>query len=328
MPYNNKIKKWVGYIYLIQNDIKPEKYYVGQTVKTIKERWYGHIYESKEGNHTLGEKIHKAMLLYGSEHFFIKELLKLTADTKEELITLLDNAEIEYIQKYDSYYNGYNSTKGGRGAAIHSQRKVNQYDLNGKFVNTFESVDSIKGYLNIDNVSSIYSCCYHETKYAYGFIWKYYDDEYPLPILTDSEKKEAINRRLSCCEIYQYDYNGNLINKFKNIEDVIRNTKYTRNQIMKCCIGVQKYIDLYTFRFSVDPFNKFNTVKDKPKFVEQYTLDGKYIATYVSAREAGRKNNINYQNIVSTCMHVQKKAGGYCWRYAHDNAFFNFEIKK
>ena len=52
--------------------------------------------------------IHKAMREYGINNFFVVEIEKCNDE-------LLDDKEKYYINKYDSYYNGYNSTPGGRG---------------------------------------------------------------------------------------------------------------------------------------------------------------------------------------------------------------------
>lgn len=57
--------------------------------------------------------IHKAILKYGSENFTI-EVLE-TVSNCENLGEKLDMLEQYYINLYDTYHNGYNSTSGGRG---------------------------------------------------------------------------------------------------------------------------------------------------------------------------------------------------------------------
>ena len=58
----------MGYIYKIVNDING-KIYIGQTTRTIQERWKEHIKESlgTRANHP----IYRAMRKYGNEHFQI-----------------------------------------------------------------------------------------------------------------------------------------------------------------------------------------------------------------------------------------------------------------
>jgi group I intron endonuclease len=94
-------------IYKVTNKING-KAYIGQTVFSLKNRKNRHVSE------TLNRKdniyFHKAIRKYGSENFDWKILQK--CDTIEELNKL----EIHYIELYDTFNNGYNLTKGGKGA--------------------------------------------------------------------------------------------------------------------------------------------------------------------------------------------------------------------
>lgn len=57
----------------------------------------------------------------------------------------------------------------------------------------------------------------------------------------------------------------------------------------------------------------------KLKIINQYDLNGKFINSYLGAKEASKNLNIKYhQNINSVCQRKQKTAGGYIWRYADD----------
>lgn len=56
-------------------------------------------------------------------------------------------------------------------------------------------------------------------------------------------------------------------------------------------------------------------IKSKMRNVEQYTLDGQFVAEYPSTIEAGRKTNIKYSYIGDCCRGRQKSAGGYVWKY-------------
>lgn len=93
-----------GIIYIITNDIN-NKVYIGQTIQTLKQRWQQHCRKpfSKAESNML---IKRAILKYGKEHFFIKEIEKCSVEN-------LDAREIHYIKLYDSVNTGYNLTKGG-----------------------------------------------------------------------------------------------------------------------------------------------------------------------------------------------------------------------
>jgi hypothetical protein len=61
----------------------------------------------------------------------------------------------------------------------HNMRKVNQYDLQGNFIKQWNSItDFLKeNNLNLKN-SNITTCCKGKRKNAYGFIWKYAEEEW------------------------------------------------------------------------------------------------------------------------------------------------------
>ena len=94
-------------IYLITNNINQHQY-VGQSINIYKRFNSHHIYDYKNSNSpTYNYSIYQAFRKYGIENFTVKilELCK-----KEEL----DEKEIFYIEKYNTFNNGYNETKGGQ----------------------------------------------------------------------------------------------------------------------------------------------------------------------------------------------------------------------
>lgn len=60
--------------------------------------------------------------------------------------------------------------------------KVNQYDLSGKFIKTYNTQTEAIRANNINNVSSISRACSGKSKTAGGYIWRYYDASLENPI--------------------------------------------------------------------------------------------------------------------------------------------------
>lgn len=56
--------------------------------------------------------------------------------------------------------------------------KINQYDLDGKYIKTWNSTKEIAKELDITlrQTSSILSCCKHNQKTAFGYIWRYFNE--------------------------------------------------------------------------------------------------------------------------------------------------------
>lgn len=97
-----------GYIYKYENKIN-HKVYIGQTVDPAA-RHYSHISKSR----TVKSKFYNAVRKYGWENFDYSIIAHADAEDIKELSSLLDSLEIQYIEQYNSYKHGYNSTIGGR----------------------------------------------------------------------------------------------------------------------------------------------------------------------------------------------------------------------
>jgi len=100
----------LGSIYIIKNKCN-KKVYIGQTMQSVHERFVQHLKPStvkKRGSY----KIYNAISKYGKDNFYY-EVLEANVGLKS-----IDELEIFYIAKYDSYKNGYNSTNGGDSKTI------------------------------------------------------------------------------------------------------------------------------------------------------------------------------------------------------------------
>lgn len=100
-----------GYIYKI-TCLVTNKVYIGQTSETLDKRFKRHIRIALSGS---GYYLHSAIRKYGPENFVIEELGSFVAENKQELKVILDEAEKDFIKKFDSFEKGYNLTMGGEG---------------------------------------------------------------------------------------------------------------------------------------------------------------------------------------------------------------------
>ena len=90
-----------GYIYKITNKVNG-KSYIGQTRYTIEFRWRQHLHK-KDNTY-----FHNAIRKYGADNFIVEKL-------EECNIEDLNEKEIYYIAKYNTFKDGYNLTIGGDG---------------------------------------------------------------------------------------------------------------------------------------------------------------------------------------------------------------------
>ena len=101
----------MGYIYKITNTLN-DKVYIGQTIKTVQKRCTEHKNNSNK-EYFSQIVLYKAFNKYGIENFICEEIEEVPNDK-------LDEREKYWIEYYDSYFNGYNSTLGGRTTQLYN----------------------------------------------------------------------------------------------------------------------------------------------------------------------------------------------------------------
>lgn len=269
-----------GFIYKITNDFN-EKVYIGQTSRTILERWKEHCTNCMNDNNLeYKNKFHRSLRKHGIEHFHIEVLVKITAKTVSQLRDSLNWTEIYYIQKFDSYKNGYNSTLGGdinpmwgiKGINHPSSIKINQYDINGNFIKTWNSIADISRTFNKDasNLSKVCNPKFNNKITQFGYIWRYYSDypECTNIIISDEEvyfmhysKKKT---QFESKKVVQYDLLGNFIKIWDSVSEAARNCNGNAGAITNVCKGIKKmhkkymwmYYDADNLSLKINPYHK------------------------------------------------------------------------
>lgn len=118
-----------GVIYIIRNTVN-DKVYIGQTTTNTHTRFMQHCKKSVLA--TRHYKLYNAIKKYGKDKFYIEEL-----ETNIP-VELLNEKEISYVAKFNSFRNGYNSTTGGDGRTIN-----NEYD-EAKIVELYKRGKTLK----------------------------------------------------------------------------------------------------------------------------------------------------------------------------------------
>lgn len=121
----------VGNIYLIINKENGHKY-VGQTIKTINQRWAQHIQEARRMS---GYPLHRAIRKYGAHKFMVKELWQGDVD-------LLDEKEKYYMDVYETFTNPkhYNAKDGGDRPILSEETKQKLSKISSKHIRTKEHI--------------------------------------------------------------------------------------------------------------------------------------------------------------------------------------------
>lgn len=211
----------MGQIYGIKDLSKNKIIYIGQTIRNYKVRWQQHKQQSKERNYALYDAFHK----YGINNFM--PFLIEECDN-----SLLDVQEQYWINFYHTYIeeDGYNLTKGGKKDTSKSIKKpVYQYDLNGKFIQSYESINEAQWKVSNHQGSEIQKAVNGKIKSAYGYLWSF-------------EKKECLTPpSLSYKKIvYQYDKNMNFIQQYDSINLAAKALNKQPANISACALGKRK----------------------------------------------------------------------------------------
>lgn len=312
MAYNSETGMYEGYIYCIENLINGKKY-IGQTIRTINERWKNHLSSVRNPN-AIKYAIHIAIKKYGYENFSITELEKYSYADKKILEAKLDEREIYFIQYYkDNKYKLYNMTKGGDNAGnTFSSKEIIVYNMKCELIYTFPSISMAECELKVRR-SDISECCLKNGKInrASRYIFRYKHN--PLT------KEEIEWYKIKYPQIYQYNYDGELINTYDFIQDAVndlalKGTNVMNGNISACCNGKVLSCGGYVWRKFPDTFNTYRT----PKMLTVEKRDrvtGELIEVFDSPKEVENIYGFDASLISSCCNKQIHTAYNFHWCY-------------
>ena len=302
MSFNRETGMYEGYIYCITNKVN-SKQYVGQTIRTVEDRYKQHLNRVKHNYDNL--YLYKAMEKYGVENFWAHQVEKVVCKTRDDLQKKLDEKEIFYILLLETREpDGYNMTDGGMLLPnTYKSKPVCNYDLDGNFVKEFSSIAEAARYYDIEN-GDISMCCNRgRVKMVNGFIWRFKGDDYDV---------KTIDIRHHT--VRQYDFEGNLINTFPCLDVAV---KYTGNSnIAPVCRGEKKSANGYIWRYNYDAFDKYTLPDKKRRRVYIYDEDYNVVDSYYSVRAAAKEYKVNKDELYDIC-NSNKKYLGYIWSFVY-----------
>lgn len=247
-----------GWIYTITNKVNG-KMYVGKTVD-FTQRKYQHFHREE------CPALKNAFAKYGIENFEMLPILSFKAINKEVCDSILMWLEKYYIEKYGTYSNGYNITKGGEG---------------------------LLGYEHTDEYKKFMSLKQKEYK-AQDWV-KQKDRERMLGnTLSEEFKKPILRYSLLGIFIKEYSWIGDAI------QDIISEGKYTSNwrsihsNMIRALDGnnnkqgqnkayncLWRYKESDNYSYEIEPFRR---KKEKP--IYHYSKDGELLESYRTLKEA------------------------------------------
>lgn len=141
-----------GIIYKATNKIN-NKVYIGQTIKSLQERIYAHVYRAKKSLNITHTHFINAIRKYG-ENNFIWEVID-SGENQEEL----NQKESYWIKYYNTIENGYNIQEGGQESSSDKfvlacgGKPFLAYRVNGEFLGEFINQRAFGKKYNIANTN-------------------------------------------------------------------------------------------------------------------------------------------------------------------------------
>lgn len=299
--------KYVGYVYRI-HCLMNSKDYIGITTQSIDRRWNQHKNES-EGDIGLSlNHFHLAIRKYGWDQFEKSILLKIESDTEELLIESLRTLEIFYIEKYNSYKNGYNSTVGGEGVISDIRnKKVLVFNELGEFIEECPSrIEASKKYNVL--AQNISDCCNRVIQSSgwlnnLRLIFRNEKDS----VTEEDLRKIAKARKNQPVPVRCYDFNtGEILGEYPSIIMAASETGIDPDSISKC--------SLHKTKSTIKGGKKLVWRKLDDSYTPNYTVEAfigdESIGKYVSIVNAADVYNLNPSHI-SEYLSGKRKTGGY-----------------
>lgn len=256
------------------------KVYIGQTLNEKKRRqsWFN------LNRPYAGPKINAARKKYLPENFEYEVIFRIESLIKEEIIEMLNNKERQYIQLFDSIYNGYNISIGGDSTlhiySAETKKKISeraklrykdscnrhitseaikeyytthksvvrkpvlQFSIEGMFIREWESAKAAGEALGI-HANRITTCCKGHRNHAGNSIWKYKTDFTEVPLKISIGVQKG-----STLPVYQYNSDGILLKQWTSITEAAKELGYSLSNFSTYCNGRNnhEYKGFYYFR--------------------------------------------------------------------------------
>lgn len=260
-----------------------------------------------------------------------------------------------YIEKFDSYHNGYNGTFGGEGTigmtgkkctwygrhhSKEAKRKISEANKNkiwseeallkmceSKGVKPIVQLtlegNFIKEWRSANNAKQEngYGCtsqilnCCNHKARSAYGFYWMFLEEYKD---IGFSKEFTIWRNTMMKKVNQYDLEGNYMKTFESIKEAAKTVGCSDGEIVVCCQKKRKSTHGYQFRYEDDDSFVGKVKGNTKKSVFCYSLENEFICEYESVAQASRETNIGCTDIAKCARGKRKTAGGYIWRYADE----------
>lgn len=270
------------------------KCYIGQSID-IENRWLQHICATKY--ETDNNKFYNAMRKYGYENFTY-EIIEECSNSQEEL----DDRERYWIEYYNSYEDGYNSTRGGQNKAwIYNPETIRKMWDDGFTTGEIRKIlgcghstvnNRLRGYKDFNTYTSHQRSCGASATFR------------QLDVFTNKQKEFFGN----FIPVHQYDLLGNYITSYPTLEAAAKAVGGKNpDNIGQCFRGEHLHRTAYGYQWSKEKLDKMPmTSTAQGKLVHCITTNMYFSSVPEATKWCGLKSS---SNIKDCCRGLVKSAG-------------------
>lgn len=251
---------------------------------------YNHGYNMTPGGECGAEPIYDYDLIvdYWNQGYGIKtiaDFLECSCSTVTQVLKKTNNYIKEEVSKRQH---------------IQCSIPVYQYDLQGKYIQTFNSFHQAAQQVN-GQVHVIRKCCDKQFKTAYNYIWRLY-------------KQPQLDLIIELGTINCYDLAGNYLTSFISMAEAEKITGVPLGSISMACRHLAHRGGKFQWRYVTDD----TPLKNIPIIlIGQYNLQDELINTYPSIVQAAKAAGRNRKTITKA-LKENKIIDNYKWRYIED----------
>jgi hypothetical protein len=122
---------------------------------------------------------------------------------------------------------------------IQSSKSVYKYDIDMNLIDVYPSINNAAKINNLEH-GNISKCCKNIIRMVGGFVWRFEGDLTPVDYVGGSDKFR---------EIYQFDLDNRLLNKYDNVKMASNELGILSQGIINCCKGKYKTCGGYIWKY-------------------------------------------------------------------------------
>jgi len=294
------------------------KSYIGLTTRSLHQRKLEHLQHARANKRQYS--IYHAIRKYG-ENSFTWEVINQTTDKNK-----LQELEKYYIKKYNTFYDGYNQTKGGEGGELPLEIRQLIGEKNSiavtqihpdtlEVINQFIGATKAGNELNISS-DDITKACTNKTVLAGGYRWC--KTSQLQQYLANPPKKPIYHNKKAVVQLDQDTLE--VINTFRSLIEAEETTHISFKDISSVCNNVNITTGGYRWCFKVNLKNYLKNPPDGQKIRKKtiYMLDKdtyKILGQYNGTTDAVNKTGLKRSSISHALGKRVIISQGYRWCY-------------